>query len=131
MDKDESNPRSVLQRAQQMAQELVRTQQELAELECTGSAGGGLVSVAMRGDGQVTRVVIDQAVMDEGDAAALSALMLSALNQAWDAMRTIATDRVNAAKSGVSAGLTGSIPTAVDGRLSKVPAAPYRPDRTR
>lgn len=132
MDKNESVPHGVLQRAQQVAQELARTRQELAEHECTGSAGGGLVSVAMRGDGQVTRVVIDQTAVDEGDAVALSSLVLAALTQAWDAMRSVAADRMkNASKFDAAALLGGGSPTGANGRLAGMPAAPYRPDRTR
>jgi len=80
-------------RAQEMAQDLLATREELAGLEHTRSAGGGLVSVTMRGDGEVTRVEIDQQAVDGGDAAELSALVLSALRLAGDSVQESARAR--------------------------------------
>jgi nucleoid-associated protein EbfC len=79
--------------AQEMAQNLVATRDELAALEHTGSAGGGLVSVTMRGDGEVTKVVIDQQAVDDGDAQELSGLILSALRLAYAAVQDSAQAR--------------------------------------
>jgi len=79
--------------AQNMAQGLMTTRDELAALEHTATAGGGLVSVTMRGDGEVTRVVIDQQAVDGADAEELSALVLSALRTACAAVQASARDR--------------------------------------
>ncbi len=66
--------RDLAKQAQEMRERLVLAQAELAEMEVTGSAGGGLVTVTMRGDGEVTRVAFDQAAVDRGDAESLAAL---------------------------------------------------------
>jgi nucleoid-associated protein EbfC len=79
--------------AQEMAQNLMATRDELAALEHTGTAGGGQVSVTMRGDGEVTKVAIDQQAVYDGDAQELSALVLSALRTAYAAMHDSAQAR--------------------------------------
>jgi DNA-binding YbaB/EbfC family protein len=78
---------------QEVQRELALAQTELAETEVTGTAGGGLVTVIMRGDGEVTRVAFDQAAVDQGDAGALSALTFTAIRNATDTMKAIAADK--------------------------------------
>ncbi|HWB37170.1 MAG TPA: YbaB/EbfC family nucleoid-associated protein [Rugosimonospora sp.] len=123
MDNHTPDVRELARRAQQIAHQLARARQDLAGLERTGSAGGGYVTVSMRGDGEVTKLVIDQAAVDDGDAAALSALVLAALRQASDALKAEAAERMNAATDG-QPGLLG-VPQP-DPAL-----APSRPARTR
>jgi DNA-binding YbaB/EbfC family protein len=91
--------------AQDMVKRLALAQTELAEIEVTGTAGGGLVTVIMRVDGEVTRVAIDQAAVDEGDAEALAALTLTAIRHAIDAAKSVATERVATITSGIEAAL--------------------------
>jgi DNA-binding YbaB/EbfC family protein len=49
-----------MQQAQRMQEDMKRAQEEIAKLEVTGSAGGGLVSVVMTGAHEVRRVQIDR-----------------------------------------------------------------------
>ena len=46
----------LMQQAQRMQEDMKRAQEEIAKLEVTGSAGGGLVSVVMTGAHEVRRV---------------------------------------------------------------------------
>src|SRR3712207_9541000 len=55
---------ALLQQAQQMQQQLVAAQEELARTEVTGSAGGGLVTATMTGSGDVTAVTHAPAALD-------------------------------------------------------------------
>jgi nucleoid-associated protein EbfC len=80
----------LVQRAQEGQQQLVLGRADPSELEVIGVAGGGLVTVVMRGDGEVTGLAFDPAVFDEADAASLGALTLAALRQAADAVRSAA-----------------------------------------
>jgi len=50
----------LMQQAQKMQENLKRAQEELAKLEVTGQAGGGVVSVVMNGRHEVRRVNIDR-----------------------------------------------------------------------
>ena len=53
------NLAGLMQQAQKMQQEMQKAQEELASLEVTGEAGGGLVKVTMTGKHAVRRVEID------------------------------------------------------------------------
>ena len=52
------NIAGLMQQAQKMQQEMQKAQEELANLEVTGQAGGGMVSVVMNGQHAVKRVTI-------------------------------------------------------------------------
>ncbi len=53
----------LMEQAQRMQEDLKRTQAEIAKLEVTGSAGGGMVEVTMTGRHEVRRVRIDRKLM--------------------------------------------------------------------
>ena len=81
-------------RAQELRERLVFAKIELAEMEVTGSADGGMVTVTMRGDGEVTRVTFDQVAVDEGDAESLAALTLTAIRRAAETLKSIIADKM-------------------------------------
>jgi DNA-binding YbaB/EbfC family protein len=103
-----------MQQAQEMQQQLVSAQAELAEAELTGTAGDGLVRVTMRGDGEVTRVVFDQAAIDEGDAEFLARLTLTAMREAMDAVKASSRERMAA----VAGDLRAAMGAGAIGRLN-------------
>lgn len=53
----------LMQQAQRMQEDLKRAQEEIAQLEVTGNAGGGMVSVIMSGRHEVRRVQIDRKLL--------------------------------------------------------------------
>ena len=74
------NIAGLMQQAQKMQQEMQKAQQELANMEVTGQAGGGMVSVVMNGQHAVRRVTIDPALAD--DIEMLEDLVVAATNDA-------------------------------------------------
>jgi DNA-binding YbaB/EbfC family protein len=97
--------RDLMQQAQDMRQQLVAAQTELSEIEMTGTAGGGLVTVTVRGDGEVTHVAFDQAAVDDGDAESLARLTMTALRHATDAVKSHTTERMGMVSSDIRAAL--------------------------
>ena len=59
------NLAGLMQQAQKMQQEMQKAQEELASLEVTGEAGGGLVKVTMTGKHAVRRVEIDPSLLED------------------------------------------------------------------
>lgn len=53
----------MMKQAQQMQERMQAMQEELARLEISGSAGGGLVSVTLNGKGVLSAVKIDPSLM--------------------------------------------------------------------
>jgi len=75
----------LMKQAQKMQENMQKAQEELANMEVTGQAGGGLVSVVMTGRHDVRRVSIDQSLMEE-DKEMIEDLLAAAVN---DAVRQI------------------------------------------
>jgi DNA-binding YbaB/EbfC family protein len=76
----------LLQAAAAMQSQLMSAQQELADAEVEGTAGGGLVSVTVNGQGELIDVSIAPAAIDSGDPAetaqTLADLVLAAYRDA-------------------------------------------------
>ena len=64
----------------EQAQSVMAAQQEAAEREIEGAAGGGVVRIRATGTGQVLGVTISPEVVDPDDVAMLEDLVLAALH---------------------------------------------------
>lgn len=73
---------SLLKQAQNMQEQLLAAQQEAADKEVIGVAGGGLVSIVMTAGGEVVGVSIDPQVVDRDDVPMLEDLITTALRDA-------------------------------------------------
>ena len=94
--------------AQQMQQEMERVQAELAETEVEGSAGGGVVRAVVTGKQSVVSVTIDPSAVDSDDVEMLQDLVTAAVNEALDASRRLAEQKMGAMQSlGGLSGLLG------------------------
>jgi len=92
---------NILKQAQAMQENLKRAQEELAALEVTGAAGGGMVRVTMTGRHDVKRVEIDPALLTD-DKEMLEDLIAVAVN---DAVHKVA-QTAQAKMAGVTGGLS-------------------------
>jgi DNA-binding YbaB/EbfC family protein len=72
---------NLMRQAQQMQESMQKAQAELASLEVTGEAGGGMVSVTMNGKHEVRAVRIDAKVVGD-DKGMLEDLVAAAVNDA-------------------------------------------------
>jgi DNA-binding YbaB/EbfC family protein len=96
---------ALLQQAQQMQQQLVAAQQELAHTEVTGTAGGGLVSATMTGSGELTALTIAPAAVDPDDLETLQDLVVAAVRDAKRAADELAASRMGPLAGGLGGGL--------------------------
>ena len=74
----------LMKQAQKMQDDMQKAQAEIANMEVSGQAGGGMVSVVMTGRHDLRRVNIDDSVMDDKEM--LEDLVAAAVN---DAVRQI------------------------------------------
>jgi DNA-binding YbaB/EbfC family protein len=93
------NIAQMMQQAQRMQDNLKRAQEELAQLEVTGSAGGGMVSVTITGKFETRRVHIDPSVL--ADAEMLEDLITAAFNDAVAKVNAESEKRMSAATAGM------------------------------
>lgn len=72
---------NMMKQAQQMQANMEKAQQELALMEVTGQAGGGMVKITMTGKHDVKRVSIEDALFKD-DKEMLEDLIAAAVNDA-------------------------------------------------
>jgi DNA-binding YbaB/EbfC family protein len=91
----------LMQQAQRMQEDMKRAQEEIAKLEVTGSAGGGLVSVLMTGAHEVRKVTIDrQTFADDPEMA--EDLVAAAVNDAVNKVAQASKDKLGSVTAGMS-----------------------------
>ncbi len=95
----------LLQQAQKMQQALADAQQQLASSEVTGSAGGGLVTATMTGNGDVVALTIAPAAVDPDDVETLQDLVVAALRDAQRAVNELAAATMGPVTGGLGGGL--------------------------
>ena len=92
---------AILQQAQAMQEQLMSAQAELAELEVTGQAGNGLVTVTQTAAGEVRGVRIDPKVVDPDDVETLQDLIVGALADAADNAAQAQADKMGPLAGGL------------------------------
>jgi nucleoid-associated protein EbfC len=87
------------------AQQALSAQQELANSEVTGTAGGGAVRAVVSGVGQLIDLTIDPSAIDPADpaesAATIADLVLAAVRDAWDSAVDLQQRQLGALGSGM------------------------------
>lgn len=73
---------NLMRQAQGMQQKLAEAQARLAESLYEGRAGGGLVTLSLRGDGELVALEIKQDLLTDADAETLADLILAAHKEA-------------------------------------------------
>lgn len=63
---------------QEMQTKVTQVQEEIGQLEVTGTSGGGMVSVTLSGKGDLRGVKIDQSLMKPDDAEMVEDLIIAA-----------------------------------------------------
>ncbi|TWH75435.1 hypothetical protein JD78_03996 [Modestobacter roseus] len=94
----------ILKQAQQMQQQLAAAQEELAQTEVTGSAGGGLVTATMTGSGEITALTIAPAAVDPDDVETLQDLVVAALRDAQRAVGELTASTMGPLAGGLGGG---------------------------
>jgi DNA-binding YbaB/EbfC family protein len=94
----------LLQQAQQMQQQLMAAQEQLAQTEVTGSAGGNLVTATMTGTGELTALTIAPAAVDPDDVETLQDLVVAAVRDAKRAADQLAEQSMGPLAGGLGGG---------------------------
>ncbi|NOY71712.1 MAG: YbaB/EbfC family nucleoid-associated protein [Gammaproteobacteria bacterium] len=90
----------LMKQAQKMQENMQKAQEELANMEVTGQAGAGLVTVVMTGRHDVKRVSIDDSLMQE-DKEMLEDLLAAAVNDAVHHVEKISQERMSNMTAGM------------------------------
>jgi DNA-binding YbaB/EbfC family protein len=90
-----------MQQMQRLQEQLVQTQEQLAQETLTHSAGGGAIKITITGDQRIQAVAIDPDLLKDSDVEMLQDLILAAVNGALDASRALAAERLGPLSGGL------------------------------
>ena len=93
------NIAQLMQQAQKMQENLQRAQEELATLEVTGNAGGGMVSVTLTGRMECRKVRVDPGVLSDPEMA--EDLIAAAFNDAVNKANAVSQEKMGIATAGM------------------------------
>ncbi len=91
---------NLLKQAQQMQANMQKMQEEMANMEVEGQAGGGMVKVTMSGRHDVKRVFIDPSLLSD-DKEMLEDLIAAAVNDAVRHVEKMTQERVSGMTGGM------------------------------
>ena len=102
------NMQQLMKQAQKMQQQMIAAQEELAQAEVQGTAGGGLVTATVTGAGEVVSIKIKPEAVDPDDVESLEDLVVAALHDASRAAQDLSAERMGPLTSGMGGlGLPG------------------------
>jgi DNA-binding YbaB/EbfC family protein len=93
------NIAQLMQQAQKMQEDMQRVQEELANLEVTGNAGGGMVEVTLTGRMECRKVRVDPSLLSDPELA--EDLIAAAFNDAVNKANAASQEKMGAATAGV------------------------------
>jgi DNA-binding YbaB/EbfC family protein len=92
---------NLMKQAQAMQATMQKAQQELAAMEVTGEAGGGMVKVTLNGRHEARRVQIDPTVPGD-DREMLEDLIAAAINDAARRIETATQEKMSSLMGGMN-----------------------------
>jgi nucleoid-associated protein EbfC len=93
------NIAQLMQQAQKMQENLQKAQEDLAKLEVTGSAGGGMVSITLTGTKECRKVRIDPSILSDQEM--VEDLIAAAFNDASNKIDIESKSKMGAATAGM------------------------------
>ncbi|BCJ26758.1 YbaB/EbfC family nucleoid-associated protein [Actinocatenispora sera] len=103
------NLQQLLKQAQKMQEQLASAQEELADTEVKGAAGGGLVTATVTGSAELRSIEIDPKVVDPDDIETLQDLIVAAVRSATEEARKVQQEKMGPIAGGLG-GMAGGMP---------------------
>ena len=104
----EGDMSGLLAQAQAMQEQFLNAQQELAEMQVDGSAGGDLVTATVTGAGELVGLEIKPEAVDPSDTETLADLILAAVRDATNKAQAVAASKLGPLAGGL--GMGGGLP---------------------
>ncbi|HPJ75513.1 MAG: YbaB/EbfC family nucleoid-associated protein [Clostridia bacterium] len=95
------NYNSMIKQAQKMQADMAKAQEELEESKFESTAGGGAVTVTLKGDYTMESISIDPEILEDADVEMLQDLILTAFNES--------VEKINAKKEETMGKATGGL----------------------
>ncbi|RKX25812.1 MAG: YbaB/EbfC family nucleoid-associated protein [Candidatus Zixiibacteriota bacterium] len=93
---------NMMKQVQQMQAKMAEIQEELAQKEVEGSAGGGMVKVVANGKNEIVSITIDPEVVDPNDIDMLQDLIAAAVNQTFQKIQELQAEMMSSVTGGLN-----------------------------
>lgn len=87
------NMMTMMRKAKEVQEKMQKIQEEMANLEVMGTAGGGLVSVVLNGTGAMKAVKIDSSLLKSDEIEVLEDLIIAAHNDSKTKITTTMAEK--------------------------------------
>lgn len=104
------NMNNLMKQAQKMQRQMEENQKALEEKEFTATAGGGAVEVTISGKREVTKVKLQEEVVDPDDVEMLEDLIVAATNEALRKVEEESAAVMSKLTGNLGGGLGGGFP---------------------
>ena len=101
------NMQAMIKQAQKMQQDMLKAQEEIAQMETEATAGGGAVKVVVTGTNTVKSLEIKPEVVDPDDIEMLQDLVVAAVNEAFRLSQEKSENSMKAVTGGMGGGMPG------------------------
>ena len=94
--------KKMMKQAQMMQRNLNAVQDQLALMDHTAEAGGGMVSATVNGKMELTSLEIKKEAVDPEDVEMLQDMVMAAVNEAYRGMHAISEEKMSAVTGGLN-----------------------------
>ena len=101
------NMQAMIKQAQKMQQDMLKAQEEIAQMETEATAGGGAVKVVVTGTNTVKSLEIKPEVVDPDDIEMLQDLVVAAVKEAFRLAQEKSENSMKAVTGGMGGGMPG------------------------
>ena len=101
------NMQAMIKQAQKMQQDMLKAQEEIAQMETEATAGVGAVKVVVTGTNTVKSFEIKPEVVDPDDIEMLQDLVVAAVNEAFRLAQEKSENSMKAVTGGMGGGMPG------------------------
>ena len=94
--------KKMMKQAQKMQQDAAAAQEEIAQMEFTATAGGGMVEATVTGGGELKALKIDPETVDPEDTEMLEDTIVAAVNEALRTASETSNERMSSIMGGMN-----------------------------
>lgn len=98
---------NIMKQAKKLQEDLAKAQAEIAEMKVEATAGGGMVSATVTGQGELIGLAIEREVVDPEDIEMLTDLLVAAVQEAQQKAQALSQEKLGPLAQGM--GLPGML----------------------
>jgi DNA-binding YbaB/EbfC family protein len=92
---------NIMKQARRLQEELAKAQAEIAEMKVEASAGGGMVTATVTGQGELIDLALEREIVDPEDIDMLKDLVIAAVQEAQKKAQEVSQERLGPLAQGM------------------------------